>query len=501
MKINYLTLSLLFILLASCSDYLNVKPLGKAIEGEVEVGELEGKAFALYSSFRGDDASGKDEFGGVTGLPFAFLSSIRSDDAVKGYVETNTASYESAGDEYMYDLNDTWLVSGFWADHYKFIVQCNQLIHYADSLKLTDEPSLKNVAEAKFFRAYAFFDLVRTFGDIPLELSERSSLSEATPKSSVTEIYAQIDADLNYAIQNLPLKSLWESSYPGRISKGVAKTLAAKTQLYRQNWASALSLCEEVINSHEYALYSSYKTMFEESGELCSESILEVQNFVNANGSVAYFGNLPERTGIRGSGIFNQGWGWNTPSQSLVSAYEEGDPRKEATILFRGSTDGYGNTLPEDLALPYWNRKTYGDPARAKKTNYRKAVWMNVRILRYADVLLMAAEAANELGGTNNVTKALDYLEQIRARARGGNNNILPRVTATDKAELRAAIKHERRVEFGMEFERFYDLVRWGDAPTVLGPLGYTNRCRYYPIPQKILTQSNGIITQNPEWE
>jgi hypothetical protein len=126
---------------------------------------------------------------------------------------------------------------------------------------------------------------------------------------------------------------------------------------------------------------------------------------------------------------------------------------------------------------------------------------MNVRILRYADVLLMAAEAANELGGTNNVTKALDYLEQIRARARGGNNNILPRVTATDKAELRAAIKHERRVEFGMEFERFYDLVRWGDAPTVLGPLGYTNRCRYYPIPQKILTQSNGIITQNPEWE
>jgi starch-binding outer membrane protein, SusD/RagB family len=277
--------------------------------------------------------------------------------------------------------------------------------------------------------------------------------------------------------------------------------LAAKTQLYRQNWATALSLCEEVINSGQYSLYSDYKTMFEESGELCSESILEVQNYVNDNGSLAYFGDFPERTGIRGAGIFNQGWGWNTPSQALVSAYEDGDARKEGTILFKDSTDGYGNTLAHDLQLPYWNRKTYGDPARAKKTNYRKAVWMNVRILRYADVLLMAAEAANELGGTDNVTKALGYLERVRARARGRNKDILTPVTTTDKALLRAAIKHERRVEFGMEFERFYDLVRWGDALTVLGPLGYTNRCRYYPIPQKVLTQSNGIITQNPEWK
>ncbi len=502
MKIVYISSLLLFtLLLASCSGYLDVKPLGKAVEGELDVSELEGKAYGLYSDFRGDDASGKDDFGGVTGLPFAFLASVRSDDAVKGYVESNTASYESAGDAYQYDLNDTWLVAQFWADHYKFIIQCNDLIHYADSLKLTDEPSLKNVAEARFFRAYCFFDLVRTFGDVPLVLSEKSSLSNATPKSTVAEIYAQVDADLTYAAQHLPLKSAWDETFPGRLSSGAAKTLAAKTQLYRQNWGTALSLCEEVVNSGQYSLFSSYKSMFEESGELCSESILEVQNYVNDNGSLAYFGDFPERTGIRGAGIFNQGWGWNTPSQALVSAYEDGDARKEGTILFKDSTDGYGNTLAHDLQLPYWNRKTYGDPARAKKTNYRKAVWMNVRILRYADVLLMAAEAANELGGTDNVTKALGYLERVRARARGGRKDILPPVTTTDKALLRAAIKHERRVEFGMEFERFYDLVRWGDALTVLGPLGYTNRCRYYPIPQKVLTQSNGIITQNPEWK
>jgi len=240
--------------------------------------------------------------------------------------------------------------------------------------------------------------------------------------------------------------------------------------------------------------------MFTEAGELCNESILEIQNYVNDNGSVAVFGSYTERAGIRGTGIFDQGWGWNTPSQALVNAYETGDPRKGATILFRGSTDGYGNTLPESLELPYWKRKTYGDPARAKKTNFRKAIWVNVRLLRYADVLLMAAEAANELGGESNTTKARGYLEQVRARARGNNAAILPLVTTNLQAELRNAIKHERRVEFGMEFERFYDLVRWGDAMQVLGPLGYINRCRYYPIPNSVIQQSNGVIIQNPEW-
>jgi hypothetical protein len=108
----------------------------------------------------------------------------------------------------------------------------------------------------------------------------------------------------------------------------------------------------------------------------------------------------------------------------------------------------------------------------------------------------MAAESANEVG---DATKALDYLNQIRARARG-IAAVLPDVTTTEQAELRSAIKHERRVEFGMEYERFYDLVRWNDALTVLGPQGYTNRCRYYPIPQVVIDKSQGILVQNLEW-
>jgi hypothetical protein len=497
MQKKYLSFIAGLLLLTACSDYLDVKPLGNAMEGDIETGTLEGQAFGLYANFRGN--GNNDDYGGMTGLPLAFMASIRSDDADKGYNESNTKVYESRGDNYQYDANDTWLVQQYWSDHYRFIVQCNQLIYFADSLKLTDQASVINVAEARFFRAYAYFDLVKTFGDVPLNLNKSSNFGSGNiPKSSVAAVYNQIDKDLDFACTNLPDKVYWGDKYPGRLTNGAAKTLSAKTKLYRQDWAGAFAKCEEVINSKIYSLYSSYSGMFTEAGELCSESILEIQNYVNDNGSVAVFGSYPERTGIRGTGIFDQGWGWNTPSTALVNAYEAGDPRKEATILFRGKSDGYGNTLPESLELPCWNRKTYGDPARAKKTNYKKAIWMNVRILRYADVLLMAAESANELG---NTAKALNYLEQVRDRAREGNTSVLPAITTTVQAELREAIKHERRVEFGMEFERFYDLVRWGDALKTLGPLGYTERCKFYPIPNSVIQQSNGIIKQNPEWE
>ena len=128
------------------------------------------------------------------------------------------------------------------------------------------------------------------------------------------------------------------------------------------------------------------------------------------------------------------------------------------------------------------------------------ASWINHRILRYADVILMLAEASNELG--DGVTAA-NNLELIRNRASGNlgaGRTILPKIAFVDKAQMRTAIKNERRWEFAMEGYRFYDLVRWGDAIKELGSIGYTNRCRFYPIPQKAITLSGGVLIQNPEW-
>ena len=182
------------------------------------------------------------------------------------------------------------------------------------------------------------------------------------------------------------------------------------------------------------------------------------------------------------------------------------------TILYSGqydggtATGGYGATLPaynpgSGLDQPYWNKKVYSNPDMRKYTgqigNSGGADWINHRILRYADVLLMQAEASNELG--DGVTAA-KYLEMVRSRARGSNNGVLPYIAFINQDQMRTAIKNERRWEFAMEGYRFYDLVRWGDAVEALSALGYTDRCKYYPIPQKAIDLSGGILKQNPLW-
>jgi hypothetical protein len=290
----------------------------------------------------------------------------------------------------------------------------------------------------------------------------------------------------------------WDAKFIGRVTKGAANTLIAKTRLYRNDWGGALAKCEEVIGSTQYGLYTSYSGFFTEGGENSNESIFEVQMYVNTNGSVSYGNNYNQIQGVRGSGDWDLGWGFNVPTPSLISAYEPGDPRKDATLLASGGPEG----VPASLASiqPFWNKKVYTDPARRRATGDRFANWLNIRLLRYADVLLMAAEAANELGGTANTTKALDYLELIRARARAGNAAVLPKITTTVQATLRTAIHQERRIEFAMENERFYDLVRWGEAETVLGPLGYQPRNRYYPFLQADIDKSGGVLKQNPDY-
>jgi len=485
----------------SCKKFLDRKPLGIATEGDLNQGGVEGKVFGLYGKLRD---------WGMTDFPMLWFKSIRSDDAQKG----STAGDLADGGLIMDDFGngsyskDHWLLNAYWDDHFNFIYACNDVIHDIDSLNLTDPGSVVNKAEARFLRAYAYFDLVRDYGSVPIIDFKIYQPGDANkPKKTVAEVYTFIDADLNYAAANLP--STWGNQYPGRATRGAANTLLAKGMLYRQNWSGALAKCEEIINSNQYSLLSNYVNFFKESGENSSESILEVQMYENSNGSVYYGNSHNQVQGVRGSGDWDLGWGFNVPTAALESSYEAGDPRKNATILYSGQPDGiYGRTVPgfPPLAQPYWNKKVYTDIARQQATGDRFSWWLNIRLMRYADVILMAAEAANEVGGVPNTTKALQWLEMIRARARGGGA-VLPAITAPiTQAALRTAIKKERRAEFGMEYERFYDLVRWTpaadgiDAPSVLSTLGYQARNRYYPIPQPAIDRSNNILTQNPDY-
>ena len=485
---------------SGCEKFLDRKPLGSATEGDLSQGGVEGKTYGLYGQLRTIE--------GMTTFVRFWFQNIRSDDALKGSTTGDLADAGASMDNFQY-TKDHWLLNGNWDGHYTFINACNDVIHDVDSLKLTDEGSIRNNAEARFFRAFAYFDLVRDYGSVPIIDFKIYNVGDGNvAKSTVEQVWAFIEADLRYAEQNLPPS--WPAAYVGRVTLWTAKSYLAKVLLYQKNKMSeALAKAEEVINTGPYSLLSNYQNFFKESGENSSESILEVQMYENANGSVKLGNNYNETQGVRGSGDWDLGWGFNVPSPALEGSYETGDPRKNATILYSGQPDGiYGRTVPAapPLVQPYWNKKVYTDYVRQQATGDQKSYWLNIRLMRYADVILMAAEAANELGGASNTTKALDWLEMIRDRARAGNNSILPKYNAPmTQDSIRKVIKRERRAELAMENERFYDLVRWTpasdgiDAPTILGTSGYVARNKYYPIPQPVLDRFNKI-TQNPDY-
>jgi len=500
-----------------CKKFLDRKPLTATLD-DLNQGALESQSSGLYNTLR--------SYAGFSTLPWIDFNSIRDDDAQKGSSLTDGAEINTEFETFQYTKDD-WATNTYWNDHYYMINLANKELFYADSLKVSDESSLRNVGEAHFFRAYSYFDLVKAYGEVPkIDFYYTDPAQGIKPKAPVDTIYALIDRDLRIAQQLLPLN--WElngiNTYPGRLTSGAAHTLAAQAFLFRKQWDSVKTHCQAVISSGQYTLTTKFTDIWKDGlngeGKNGPESIFEMQAIVGENGKNNYGTAWGTSQNVRqgGAGVeWNLGWGWNTPTQKLVSDWDETDPRKAATILYSGKYDGgsaqggYGATLPpynKDslgkpgfLDQPYWSKKVYSDPQMRKYTGQINssggADWINHRILRYADVLLMMAEAANETG---DGATAQTMLEMVRARARNGDNSVLPMITFSSQSQMRTAIKNERRWEFAMEGYRFYDLVRWGDAVSVLGSLGYTNRCRYYPIPQKVIDLSNGVLIQNPEW-
>lgn len=507
----------------SCNKFLDRKPLTATLS-DINQGTLEQQALGMYSTLRTSTA--------FNSLPWIDFNSIRDDDAAKGSSSTDGAEIDAEFDNFIYTKDD-WATDAYWNDNYHLIGQANQLLFFSDSLKLSDANSLRNIGEAHFFRAYAFFQLVKAYGEVPLlNFYFTNAADGLIPKSSVDAIYAQIDKDLDTASLYLPATWLspitTQNAYPGRASQGAANTLWAQTYLFRQKWDKVVPLCNQIISSGEnsdggsYSLVPFFHDVFKDGvdgvGKNSTESIFEIQASIGKGGTNSYDspwgtsqnprveGSFPDRT-------WNLGWGWNIPTVHLISAWDSTDPRRNQTILFSGRFDGgaaeggYGDTLPAyvpDYGLdePYWNKKVYSDPAMRIYTGLTtagSAGWTSHRVLRLADVYLMLAEASNELGDGNT---AATYLEKVRARARnsGADPNALPLIAYQSQSQMRQAIKDERRWEFALEGYRFYDLVRWGDAQSVLGSLGYTARCQYYPIPQPVLNL-NSKLEQNPLWK
>ncbi len=427
---------------------------------------------------------------------------VASDDALKG---GNPGDQSDIGfiDEFNITA-DNGFIESVWKHYYEGVIRANKVIYYVPGISMDDALKLRIVGEAKFLRAYFYFHLVNIFGEVPLKTAPAFTAEDLdVPVSDIATIYQQIELDLVDASAALPVSY---SADLGRATKGAATGLYAKVLLFQEKWQESLDAVT-IVDALGYTLMPIYRLNFEVLTENNTESVFEIQHLT---GQVPFLGsNLNQWF----SPIVENGYFFNAPTQDFVDEFEITvggvvDPRLDYTV----GRDGRKWVNGEDF-LPEWSPATgflqrkHVQPLVEIGKGTKGDGDLNYTFMRYAEILLMKSEALNEL---NRGAEALIPLNSIRKRSRESylfdNNlpgfdgtiplNLLPDITATNQSVLRLDIQHERRVELGFEFHRFYDLMRYG-ATIAEDALSDTNfnyaTHRYFPIPQSEIDTNNSI--------
>ena len=419
------------------------------------------------------------------------MTDIRSDDADKGSEPTD-ASFLLDIDNFTDDAGNVATQTS-WGGYYKAIFRANIAIENIAGITMDETLKKRLIGESKVLRAYLYFNLVRWYGDIPLVVHPLKSDEYNQKRKPTTEIYAQIVQDLKDGIDALPEKSQYPSADLGRVTKGTARGLLSEVCLTIGDYAGAEKYASDLIASKEYTLYPDYAKIFRVEGENCSESIFEVQCAASTIDGTSQYNQVQ---GVRGTP--DLGWGFNRPSDDLVKEFERGDPRRAATVLYEGEVLPDGSAIVQHNPLEInarYNKKAFNPLVVANDNGKGQG---NIRLLRYSDIILVYAEAANENGKINEAVAAVN---QVRARARGANSNVVPDITASSKDAVRTAIWHERRVELAMEQHRWFDLLRQKRAAEVMKAVGKNfikGKHELFPIPQTEIDISAGALTQNP---
>lgn len=428
-----------------------------------------------------------------------------------------------AGGESSSDVVDLQLIETFkhvpnnailfeiWKSAYEGINRANYLHQYkaknlaGDAISFAGKEAL--YGEIYFLRAYYYFTLVKMFGDVPLFVDKRLTLADnnTLQRTAKSTVYKQIELDLTNAIAVLPAIQ----AQKGRITKYAAQAMLGKVYLYQNKFDDAAAMFENVITPNAFSLVANFGSMFLSTGENGAESVFEIQ-YSNAS---PYYNWAYEKRGqgnyaaqqcgirsLNGSSAmpYASGWSTNLPTQNLASIYAAGDKRKDVTVL---DIEAYKTANPTFnityQVAPYNNTGLYNQKYLPRKGETSGQVELNYtnnqRIIRYADVLLMAAEANNKATAAND-TKAQGYLNLVRRRAFGDNAHDVSSTGTT----LYQAILDERRMELAMEGDRFFDLVRTGKAATVLSGKFTVGKHEVFPIPQQEIDISG--LTQNPNY-
>ena len=425
------------------------------------------------------------------------IGDVAADNSVAGGENATDQLGFQQIDDYQIIPNNSYLTEA-WKSCYEGINRANYLHENKAKLDFTGKDAL--YGEVYFLRAFYYFELVRLFGDVPLFVDKRLTVAESATfqRSPKADVYTQIEKDLADAIAVLPITNVQK----GRITKFAAQALLGKVLLYQNKFDQAAAILENVVNG-PFSLVTNFGDIFLQAGENGTESVFEIQY---SNASPFYDWSNPGRgqgnlavqvCGIRnltGNSPYGQGWSTNLPTTDLANAFTAGDKRKAVTVL---DIESYKTANPSlginYLMAPYKNTGLYNQKYLPRKGETSGQVELNYlnnfRTIRYADVLLMAAEANNRATAPNDA-KAQTYLNKVRQRA---FDDLLHDITATGDA-LKQAIWNERRLELAMEGDRFFDLVRTGQAAAKI--TGFvTGKNEVFPIPQQEIDISG--LTQN----
>ncbi len=436
----------------------------------------------------------------AAGVAF-FMEEMRADNA---YYDYNTKDRGGLGYEQLADFMDdasNGVMSQLWTADFKGIQRTNVILDRIQHAAAVADADRKQIAgETKALRAHYYFELTRCFGKLPLYLHEVKESSGAfLGRSSVDSVYAQIIADFTDALNALVPPAGFPQS--GRITKGMVATELAMVYMTRKQFDKAIPLLQSVTQMG-YALLPNYADVFNPAKKNSTESIFEVQFKAGTDGQQSQFiyrfiPVTPNTTNILGVNYNNTIGGWNVPTDDLISSYEPGDLRLDASIaVTKGKLNANVDFVPDSVvsvlqpATPgeiskRFIRKYYHLPYNLQNNTDDNWYWY-----RYADVLLMLAESLNEQGRGG---EALPYLNQVRARAG------LPASAITDQASLRAIIAHERRVELAFENHRWFDLVRTGQAISVMTAYGIKQKQKYsYLLPASYNVVENRLIYAIP---
>jgi hypothetical protein len=409
------------------------------------------------------------------------VGEVRSDNTYNWDVAGN---FPDAEIDQFKESSSNSILNTMWLDHYHGIFLCNVVIDRIRDVDMDANLKKRFIAEALFLRSLMYFNLVRTFGDVPLALKETASVQEgyAQARQPILNVYNQLIADLELAAENLEIA--YAGNNLGRPTRGAAKALLGKMYLTKGDYASAAEALQDVINLNTYSLLPDYADLWKISNANNVESIFEVQFKKGGTSTGSSYNNFFAPYGSE-SYISTRGfaYGRNLPTQSLIDAFETNDRRKNASLAETYSRNG------QDVYSPY-TIKFRDDPITERDADNN---WV---VLRYADVLLMYAEALNEIhSGPDNT--AYNMINSVRSRA---GLDFLQ--VGMNKEMFIEALVHERQVELAFEGHRWFDLIRMNRAATVMnqhfnGTITVQPYQLLFPIPQSQININPDVITQN----